>query len=496
IERRHAAVSVGLDEVTADPGLRWMFWMHYDGGRRSSSYELVNLATGTVNSGLEWSQSEYGNYGYYEETERDGYWRSDLSTSWIEQFMETSGNYDDGTLTMGWGALSVEPEPAVYQQIVIDGANSNDTAELELYAANAGDALMSWTHCKDDESDCREEPLVIADCEPLDGSPQLNLVLAECETGLALVEPGLPRRRDRPGRIVARLPLRPDADYRWGRGGTLALSEPGGRFAVVDPMTGAIGLERGDVDGFAEVALAIPRNWQGVISKGFLEIIDLGTGKTVVRVPEPIGRAGISPDGRRLAVARPTIEIWSLEAGEFDGQAHQAGELLSKLSIPEIDKEEHKSLDVAWRQDGAALLIGHGVPELQYTLADRQTLALNLEDVDEEQVDPSWRWIHLEEHEVMRLLDRRVLSYEPAGTSGVDGWARLDDGQFEGAPPPDDGARYRADEDPMAPPIFSFSQVERWLRRPNLVRDFFAGAPLPPAAIPEAEYAKLTKGDN
>lgn len=470
---------LSVDELTVDPGLRWILARdvddQYDDPRMGSSEVLSVFATTDFGGALSWEWSEWEG-GEEVDVDRVGQWRVDASTQWIEA--RTIQYYYDygGSQALAWSAIVAEPSPGVYGQTLLEREEyDGDEAELEIYGAASGSAMVEWWVSEAEGG--AGASLAVAGCEALEAAPLLDFVLADCGGQLALVEPGVASRPDQPGRVHLQLPVDAEADWAWGREGWLAVIDLEGHLIRVDPRAGQVDVLRDDAVEFAPVALAAEQGRLGVMIDGKLELLDMSSGATLIAVARDprSGQAALSPDGQRLA---------SIDEGVARIRALDGGALLASWDAPEMT-------DLAWRQDGEVMLVGVDVPmrwldpdsgELIRELDDEPYLSILIEGLD-----PSWRWAVLEDGRMLRTLDEQTLRWGP-------GWARLDSGVYEGAPPQEEltGKLYRVEsDDPFAVPRFTVAQLKPWLERPGLVTAFFAGEALAPPTIRADELAKL-----
>lgn len=238
--------------------------------------------------------------------------------------------------------------------------------------------------------------------------------------------------------------------------------------------------------GPADVALAATHDRLAKIANDRLELLDARTGTSLIRVPIPKGKAGLSPDGTKLAaIVGDDLLVWSISTGTE----------LSRWPLASFASDV-PCTDVAFDQDGAALLVGSKFPSLRIDATSGQLLGpLRIAGMhlDANAVDPSWRWVRMSDGSFFRTLDDRRLWVGVSEIGLV--WAWLDDGQFEGeihsTPTGATNLLYRIDDPPLATPRYTTTQLQRWLEHPGLARDFFGGAPLPAPRIPVVEAAAL-----
>lgn len=489
-------------EIVEDPLLRTLFLVaenSYDEPRRrmATGLELLAIPVTGAGSGLQWSElSDYSEDSVH--IEQFGWWQAEMGTQWVDATSVVSTSYDDySNAVMSWQLVQIEPTVELAGAQVYDNDSYGDgAAYINFMATLGGQALIDWEACELDEPDpdlalpdpeyaddgCMGQVVNFAGCDPVDGhSPDPTRQMAECEGQLAIVEPAI---HPADGRLIRKLHRDPSSEFRWGRNGWLAILDPGGRLTVVDPGTGVPVYEQGDVDAFAEVALGPEQDRLGIRRGGDLELLEGSTGKTLLEVSTDSTLVGLHPDGSRLAaVDGANVVIWSLETGK---PVH---------SVPHGGEVE----DVAWRQDGKALLVGVELPERALDAETGEPLGDFGELIDgigEFTPDPSWRWIHGSDNSFVRTLDGRQIHYSRPTLDGS-GWVRLDNGLFEGDVPEavadSIGVRYRIGGDPLDVPRYSHEQVERWLRHPGLLHDFFVGEALPDAEISEAAFAELTR---
>jgi WD40 repeat protein len=183
--------------------------------------------------------------------------------------------------------------------------------------------------------------------------------------------------------------------------------------------------------------------------------------------------AALSPDGERVAVlGEDRVRIFAVESGT----------LLVRFIEPDANH-------LAFAQDGRLLFTGASdAPELAWNSWTGEPVPDGLVGLRDGTLDPTWRWLVVGHDRVVRVVDGLALNL------GSD-WAMLDDGRFAGTPPLERtrDRTFRVGE-ALAVPNCSFADLERWLHRPQLLEDFFAGRPIAPAVVPiaEVEHTKCT----
>ncbi|EDM74474.1 hypothetical protein PPSIR1_08471 [Plesiocystis pacifica SIR-1] len=494
----HAAMSL-MDEAFPTPGLAHLFVINEESQPRDgTSYWLVDVAPMGHESGLSWGDSD-SDWDEEMHIDRNGHWRVDVGTQWVEGTMTTAYDRDDGGwMILSWETFAVHPDPMIYGDTLFEEGTEDPDGFVEVHGVAGGDALVDWEACglwdSAAEDGCQRSTTLPPSCQPVDyepASPGLDLMLAICQGQLSLVEAG-PHLGDGrgAGQVRHRLAVAPDAEHVWGGEGWLALLDGSGRFVAMDPSSGSIGFERQGVTSWSHVALESDLNLLGLEVNGQLELVDMRSGDTVVKLPASEGMAGLSPDGERIAgVYGDAVKVLSTSDGK-ELASWPADQFESDFDI----------LDVAWRQDGKALLLGFETPLVAIDASTgevwREYDIFDWYEPDRHTIDPSWRWIHMDDRSMIRTLDMKRLYY---GTE-ESGWARLDSGEFSGeleAAERDLGLmRYRAVEDTNDIPRLRHEQLAQWLERPGLIEDFFVGEPFPPVHIPESEYRRLVAEDS
>ncbi|HVI04407.1 MAG TPA: hypothetical protein VM869_37225 [Enhygromyxa sp.] len=274
------------------------------------------------------------------------------------------------------------------------------------------------------------------------------------------------------GSIALELDIGGYADVVWGRSGWLALADVSGKLLIVDLASKQIVVERSDVTRLGKLALGSNLDRLGVIVGERFELLDATNGKRILELPKPAGQVALHPDGRQLAmIADAKVQVFALDSGE----------LIASWPEPEFK-------DLAWRQDGAALLVGAGVPKTMVDPSSGELLATldanEWTELSHDAIDPSWRWARLRNDRILRTLDGMTIHY---GES----WVRLDSGLYEGdvdlRKPPFADLLWRTDEDAFAIPKLGNSSVEPWVEREGLLAAFFAGETIAPPSIPVAK---------
>lgn len=266
-----------------------------------------------------------------------------------------------------------------------------------------------------------------------------------------------------------------DVSGHWRSDATTQWLEPKANVAIVDLDRVEVRHRKSAVVSLAKVALANQQDRLGLVFDEEFELIDAITGKTLLKLPRFAGQAALHPDGHSFAYINPE--------GELRIVALETGEQVRSWPQPYVD--------VAWRQDGAALLVGNGHPSAVLDASTGELLAtLSKGDwaherriPSPERIDPSWRWMRLDDGRIMRTLDGMSLSYGP-------GWVRLDNGVYDGDVDFPD-LLYNVSEDPFEVPYLDSKDLDRWLRRPGLAAAFFAGETIAPASLPIAEAEAL-----
>ena len=466
-----------------DDQLRWLaFTGEREVPRAGLHTRVWVVATGPRDDpriGLSRSGDQYASqdtsYGF-SRSHRVGAWREGAAPMWLERRIDhryvTGGEY---RVEMSWSSLVIGPTPSLREQFVFEGYGD------ELALVEAFDVLTSGAgfhvHCDVCVGKtCYSQSAVPDGCEPMVGVPHHEVLVASCGGQLSLV---VPADAGRSATIERSLTFSAAAILRWGQVGWLALLEPGdGRLEVIDPGSGEVWLRRDKVRELLPTPLAIEQDRLAVVYADRFELLEPGPGGGIVRLSlaGAVEAAALSPDGERVAVSVDgRLEIYTLS----DGQrvASWAHDGLPKL---------------AWRQDGAVLFSGELFPERVYDVvsgARLRQVASTYSEVRPLHIDPDWRWAHMWSNRFLRMLDGRTIELGP-------GWARLDTGQFEGEPPDKKLSQlsFRLGSDPEAVPRYTSELLARWLSRPGLVEDFFAGKPIAAPTIPATEAARLLAG--
>jgi len=462
----------GLDipEVYADPGAHWLLFSDTEDYDRSG--ELTMLYVSGVmgqSSALGWTDQSSGSE--HESEDAQGAWRVDAATQWIEFFsIESVAEYY--SLELGWRATVAEPNPGFHRETVFRSEGVFVDGTIEVLGAASGAAVTVWEVCgmfTDDDGSCKSglDTSGAGDCEVLDVSPLLALALVDCDGALSLIE------ARGAGASFSALSSDANSTWYWGRSNWLALLEPGGKLGVIDLGTGRVVHEHDDVIAVPEVPLAAQHDLLPIQYADHLEFVDGASGERRIDLVGKHQGAALSPDGKQLAVIA-------------DGQARVI-EIASHATITRFAVGD--AVDIAWRQDGAALFYGVGWPDRAADPKTGESLGELthpiLDSVEPGELDPSWRWIHRPDGSITRTLDFTRIEL------GAN-WARLDSGVYDGEPSLTIAAlRFRIGDDPESLPVYTLEELEPWLRKPGLVQAFFTGEPLPRPTIPAAAAAKL-----
>jgi hypothetical protein len=394
-----------------------------------------------------------------------GRWRADASTQWLETSSEQSGSGSKVALEMSWKAITAEPTPSIDGRRLYAGKNL-DEAKLapKLHLLGVGEAgpLIDWG-LNQAAAQPEKTRLALGGCEAVDAAPQLDRVLAICRgRRMSLVNVA-------DQSVELELDVGSYAEVLWGRSGWLALADVSGKLLIVDLASKQLVLERSDITRLAKVALGQSLGRLGVIVGDRLQLLDATNGKQILELPKPAGQVALHPDGRQLAlIADAKVQIFALDSGE----------VIASWPEPEFK-------DLAWRQDGAALLVGTGVPKKMVDPSRGELLATldsnEWTELSYDAIDPSWRWARLRNDRILRTLDGMTIHYGPS-------WVRLDSGLYEGdvdlRKPPFVDLRWRTDEDIFAIPKLDNTTVEPWVERKGLLAAFFAGETIAPPSKP------------
>jgi hypothetical protein len=209
-----------------------------------------------------------------------------------------------------------------------------------------------------------------------------------------------------------------------------------------------------------EVELVLVRDAEGV------RTLDLGSATLGPRLAwtDPITHAAFSPDGRLLALASDE------RLATFSRVHDQA---LMRIESGPI-------AGLAFRQDSRVLFVGVERPLPELALDPRSgelVLAAQLDTdafsrIEAAELDPSWRWAIEDEGSFLRTLDGQALHIRNDDALLESGWMVGDD------PWPEFGMRFGPHS---LAPLVSAPTLAAALARPNLIAEFFDGAPLPRA---------------
>src|SRR5690606_27650141 len=174
-----------------------------------------------------------------------------------------------------------EPNPVAFHGQESEVEGGGPSGDVEVFAAFSGSALTRWEACIDDggEEPCQSGAPPIGDCELLDVSPTLSVMLVDCDGALKMIE------ATGRGATVASLPPDPAATWQWGRSNWLALLEPDGALSVIDVGTGKTLYKRDDVMDLGLVPLAAEQDRLALGYADRVEIVAGQTGKQVVSLP-------------------------------------------------------------------------------------------------------------------------------------------------------------------------------------------------------------------
>jgi hypothetical protein len=476
VHQRSIAVDTTLDEVehNVDPGMRWLvvYEEKQERGGEAIRSRLTMKPLADLPSKLDWrwyqDNSEAGEHWI----EVNGHWRSDATTQWLEGITDTWGPTRNTSLEMSWRGIVMDPEPDTGGKRLHRGSGYDDDDLVPLnqpVGIRDGKVVISWAI--DPFSDRRPKTMPLEDgCDLVDASPKLDLLLARC----AYSESGLFDAKRETLRLQLHLARNPE--LRWGKTNWLAVREWQADVVIVDLDRVEVRDRKKLVVSLAKVALANQQDRLGLVFEKEFELIDAITGDTLLKLPRFAGQAALHPEGHSFAyIHEGELRILDLATGK------------QVRSWP-----EPQHVDVAWRQDGAALLVGTKIPSAVVDATTGTPIATltegNWKGYPPEHIDPSWRFIRLADGRIMRTLDGMTLTYGS-------GWVRLDIGVYDGdvdfgeAPLRD--LLYNVGEDPFAVPHLDSKDLDPWLRRPGLAAAFFAGETIAPASIPIAEADAL-----
>ncbi len=458
-----------IDDVLFDPDGRWAYWRHDEGGGRdAATFELNFVALAGQASGPSWQVDEGELYGggepYEGEMTREGSWRSDGFTHWAVLVMHD--DYDENPTHVGWETLVASPPLGLHEGTVAENLGWGAMVELELLGF-AGDSLrVSGESCV--EESCTPLGVVPApNCELFDIGSGHGTELHDCEGQLFMRNSG----------GMKRLPHDPNSlEWWWSRGGALVLHD-GPNFTVLDAASGVGGVQRSDKPMVLEGRIGLEIERLVLMTDVGIEVLDLSSGKVFAKVPDLFpDDVAFSPTGDRLAVlAKGELRVLSLPSGE------------------QIASWPTDFTEIAFRQDGKAILAGSGVLGWAYdahTGAEINSEALTtiFDAANRGELDPSWRWIMDDEaRQLTRTLDGLTLEFSDRGA-----WLP-ETGQYEGSPPGMEIA-FRVGTDAHAVPEFDADDLGKWLRSDDLVELFLAGQPIPKPTITMAELAGVRAG--
>jgi hypothetical protein len=450
----------GFEDVLFDPEGRWAFWRRDWSERRAgTTMELHFEGLAGQGSGLGWQS--YEAYNAYDSTmTREGMWRNDGATHWA--VVVSHENSEVGVGDVDWETTVASPALGRRTGMVIEGVGYDTQVQLELFGF-AGDALrMFGEACSEDG--CTPVGITVApNCELLDVASGHASELLDCEGQLFLRNDGGTKR-------LAHDPA--ELLWWWSRGGALVLQD-GATFTVLDAASGVGGLQRSDPLTVLEGRLGLEINRLLLITDLGLEVVDLGAGKVIAKIPDVVPQdAAFSPTGDRLAL---------LVGGEIRVLSLPSGETLASWSA---DVGE-----LAFRQDGKVIFGGAFEPEQAFDAAtgsplDPSTLAPVFAALEAGgEIDPSWRWIMNDEtDQLVRTLDGLMLAWLEDGA-----WLPAT-GQYEGAGPGPEIA-YRVGAELSAVPEFDAEDLAKWLRRDDLTASFLSGQAIPKPSMTNGELA-------
>lgn len=456
-----------LGHAFSDPGGQWLFVLTDDPNPRAELGQTLHVhPLGTRESKLWWEDWDRSvPEPAFEYETQGGRWRDDSTTTWLAAYAE-SYDYAD-TDNFGVAVLRTEPQP-LFERIELDRHEQYEIAlddlDIEVFGHAEGRAIASWLELVEGNPPLRHSAAGLpSDCELVDVSPDLAGELLRCNDGLRL------RRPTTDVHVLGS-----SSKWAWGRGGWLAL-EDHGRVAVFDP-SGELVLER-DNSNYIHGKGLVTADLLALRHEGALELVSLakpGQPKTVLRVEHSPTDVALSPDGRRVAVlGQLKLRIFALEPSATDEPT-----LLVRI-------ESASGSEVAFDQLGRLVFTGNATPQHAWNSWTGALASGATPRLPDGELDPSWRWLVSGHDYVVRTIDGLGLRIGPD-------FAMLDDGRFIGSPP----GQYTRDRhfrvgQALAVPSCGAAQLERWLVRPTLIEDFFAGRPIAPVTIPEAEAAKL-----
>ncbi|KIG13493.1 hypothetical protein DB30_08005 [Enhygromyxa salina] len=444
--------------VLFDPEFNWAFWTHEWSERRAGSTTTLQFeGLGERQSHMGWeSFEEYGDYG--ESLYREGEWRTDGATHWAVAIHHE--DYDGGTTMVEWETTLTSPALGRRAGVAIDSLEYDSVVDVSVYGFVGDAARLGGEFCS--EACATLHTPTPPDCELIDIASGHGTELLECDVAVL-----------RNAGATTRLPIEP-MSWWWSRGGALALFDGAG-FMVVDAVLGTGKQPRTDVLAVLDGRLGPELERLALLTNNGLEVIELGAGGVILRVPGVMpDDVAFSPSGDRLAMLhKGQVQVVALPGGEPIASWASDG--------PEL----------AFRQDGRAIFVGDGQPELVFDASTGKPLTgPGLERITAVldkggEIDPSWRWVMNDERgELMRTVDARVLTWT------ADGAWLADTGQYQGAAPGLELA-FRIGTDAWAVPEFDAQQLSKWLERPDLVSAFAAGEPIAKPEMTPAELAGL-----
>lgn len=463
-------------DTDIDSSLRWALDFERrpkpGGGFRG---RLSTIPLTDQRSGLDWTWSDEFDPENYDDSvfESDlvkGRWRADATTQWLETRIHEVKTGSRVSFTMEWRAIVAEPTPSVHGREVhrAKGVHEDRAVQHFIPLGMLGDEEFVYWEAEMHNEHSRGSRLGLGWCVPLDASPQLNYALADCSySGLSIVRLDASDHGG-PSEVMQIKNGRYD-EFAWGSSGWLAIRDGLGKLTIIDLETRTIRHERGFVEHIGQLALGSNQDRIAVLLKDRWQLLD-GNGTTLLDLPIFLGRAGLHPDGTRLAVIIDNLA----QVIEID-----SGEVLASWAEPH-------DTDIAWRQDGAALLVGNTKPKKVVDPTGKLLATLNEGDwtkIRAEGLDPSWRWAQLPDGRILRTIDGMTLTFGPT-------WARIDCGIYEATPGGKaEAARnmlYRVGGDPFEVPTLEPSAVERWSTREGVLAAFFAGEAISPPSAPTA----------
>jgi hypothetical protein len=490
----------GLRGAYVDPESRFMWTMVAEfWDREGLAYVLYPVALGEEETGIRWHRGPTG---------EDAEWGEEMGSRrawWVgpeTRYLESDAAQVMDDFVVSWTLAEPAPSPRVDHGSMFvlfpdgeldwrlhdargnDGETERAALEYEVCLPSSYNAeeVAEMEEVYGISGRCDHQRLLPEGCELLGASLALDRVLGRCES--RLVVDALTAKSGNPRTLLGL--AGGGEDWLWTSAGLLALAT-GGEAILWDPRGEA---ERARIAGVEaihhallseELGLALVQPAAGGGGERELAIHDLAAAKLLatIQAPPKPRYAAFSPTRAHLAVS---------DGREIAIYDTHSGDALARWTTTKVS-------GLAFRQDGAVLFTGEHrpLPERAWSvesgerLDDAELGERLLERLAAGELDPSWRWSVHADGWITRTLDGRELFVEAS-------LALSDNGLMHGDPAELYEYRLRVGPDPRSP-VFEPEQLYALLEHPDLVKDFFAGAPLPSPELDEAEIAAALAGE-